>query len=186
MGKLNEQQIQAARDAIEALIVSGNARSLAVIEAIAPHVQYQLDPGADVMQAAVEAANEVARANDHNLCIFTAEAIAAAASVLLAWALRDVTEDEQSSVARKNAGCTLSTWGRDRINEILQDRRTALEPKPKTPEERVIVVPSVKNEGLAHVELDGRVCGPVLMTQEDARIYRLGLIEKLKQEAHND
>lgn len=63
-------------------------------------------------------------------------------------------------------------------------RLAALQPKPKTPEERV----TISDQGMrVHVLLDGKSVArftddPTQSAAQSAKIYRVGLIQQLKQE----
>ncbi len=105
-------------------------------------------------------------------------AMTAAARVLAEALLSNPSGDECELFDSTHQGMTSCD---DALCEFIANRRALIEPKPNTPEERVCIVPN--GSGWV-VRLDGKNVywfGNGTNCKGDAEIYRLGLIEQLRQ-----
>ncbi len=107
------------------------------------------------------------------------EGMAAAARVIADALLSNPSGDECELFDSTHQGMTSCD---DALCEFIANRRALIEPEPNTPADRVCIVPN--GSGWA-VTLDGTNVywfGNGTDRKGDAEIYRLGLIEQLKQE----
>ncbi len=105
------------------------------------------------------------------------EGMTAAARVIADALLSPLTTDEKQRFGSNYGNCI--AYGD--VDALLESRRSLIEDEPKTPDERVCIVPN--GSGWA-VTLDGKNVywfGNGTNCKDAAEIYRLGLIEQLKQ-----
>lgn len=195
MGKLTEEQIEnGARAMYESRGYNwANERNGAVIasyrnmaRAAAPHLQSRPEPvSGDLLDRAMRSYQMSVKQHgfeldpDESAAPVRRAAIQAIIRVVLDEALQAPTNEERTTYERSGSSLT-NYYGLSDMIAMLHERKSRLL-RPKSPEERVTYSQLAFPKGSCLVRLDGKDVIN-LHSEEHARIYRLGLIAKLKEE----